>query len=148
MASFPVIWHFSYSVPSITRGNGHMLYLAVRTPVARWQGRLVSLMLWLPSRGSWEPWALLLGPFPFRPRHPQSWLFSGFSQRTGLAAAPPSPLPFSTEVGSDAFQKFLHLLGDTVTLKGWTGYRGGLDTKSKLARTALLAFAGLRPACP
>ncbi|KAK1334134.1 hypothetical protein QTO34_005134 [Cnephaeus nilssonii] len=59
-----------------------------------------------------------------------SWLFSGFSQRTGLAAAPPSPPPFSTEVGSDAFQKFLHLLGDTVTLKGWTGYRGGLDTKN------------------
>ncbi|XP_037347373.1 GTPase-activating Rap/Ran-GAP domain-like protein 3 isoform X1 [Talpa occidentalis] len=37
---------------------------------------------------------------------------------------------FSNEVGSDAFQKFLHLLGDTITLKGWTGYRGGLDTKN------------------
>ncbi|XP_007528903.2 GTPase-activating Rap/Ran-GAP domain-like protein 3 isoform X1 [Erinaceus europaeus] len=37
---------------------------------------------------------------------------------------------FSNEIGSDAFQKFLHLLGDTITLKGWTGYRGGLDTKN------------------
>ncbi|XP_037014204.2 GTPase-activating Rap/Ran-GAP domain-like protein 3 isoform X3 [Artibeus jamaicensis] len=37
---------------------------------------------------------------------------------------------FSNEIGSDAFQKFLNLLGDTVTLKGWTGYRGGLDTKN------------------
>lgn len=34
-------------------------------------------------------------------------------------------------MGSESFQRFLHLLGDTVTLKGWTGYRGGLDTKSK-----------------
>ncbi|KAI4577578.1 hypothetical protein MJT46_003413 [Ovis ammon polii x Ovis aries] len=34
------------------------------------------------------------------------------------------------EIGSDAFQKFLNLLGDTITLKGWTGYRGGLDTKN------------------
>nr|XP_008509831.1 PREDICTED: GTPase-activating Rap/Ran-GAP domain-like protein 3 isoform X5 [Equus przewalskii] len=37
---------------------------------------------------------------------------------------------FSNEIGSDTFQKFLNLLGDTVTLKGWTGYRGGLDTKN------------------
>jgi len=37
----------------------------------------------------------------------------------------------SNEIGSDAFQKFLNLLGDKITLKGWTGYRGGLDTKSK-----------------
>ncbi|XP_047379774.1 GTPase-activating Rap/Ran-GAP domain-like protein 3 isoform X5 [Sciurus carolinensis] len=37
---------------------------------------------------------------------------------------------FSNEIGSEAFQKFLNLLGDTVTLKGWTGYRGGLDTKN------------------
>nr|XP_060466446.1 GTPase-activating Rap/Ran-GAP domain-like protein 3 [Panthera onca] len=37
---------------------------------------------------------------------------------------------FSNEIGSDAFQKFLHLLGDKITLKGWTGYRGGLDTKN------------------
>lgn len=42
-------------------------------------------------------------------------------------------LSLLTEIGSDAFQKFLNLLGDTITLKGWTGYRGGLDTKSKLA---------------
>ncbi|KAM4877354.1 GTPase-activating Rap/Ran-GAP domain-like protein 3 [Thomomys bottae] len=37
---------------------------------------------------------------------------------------------FSNETGSEAFQKFLALLGDTITLKGWTGYRGGLDTKN------------------
>lgn len=42
-------------------------------------------------------------------------------------------LPLPAEIGSDAFQKFLNLLGDKITLKGWTGYRGGLDTKSKLA---------------
>jgi hypothetical protein len=40
-------------------------------------------------------------------------------------------VPFLAEIGSEAFQKFLNLLGDTITLKGWTGYRGGLDTKSK-----------------
>lgn len=50
-------------------------------------------------------------------------------------------LPLPTEIGSDAFQKFLNLLGDKITLKGWTGYRGGLDTKSKLAsRSLLLSF--------
>ncbi|XP_075761887.1 GTPase-activating Rap/Ran-GAP domain-like protein 3 isoform X1 [Pelodiscus sinensis] len=37
---------------------------------------------------------------------------------------------FSNEMGSDSFQRFLNLLGDTITLKGWTGYRGGLDTKN------------------
>uniref|UniRef100_A0A8C6XRU3 GTPase activating Rap/RanGAP domain like 3 n=1 Tax=Naja naja TaxID=35670 RepID=A0A8C6XRU3_NAJNA len=38
---------------------------------------------------------------------------------------------FSNETGSETFQRLLSLLGDTVTLKGWTGYRGGLDTKMK-----------------
>uniref|UniRef100_A0A8D2IXC9 GTPase-activating Rap/Ran-GAP domain-like protein 3 n=1 Tax=Varanus komodoensis TaxID=61221 RepID=A0A8D2IXC9_VARKO len=37
---------------------------------------------------------------------------------------------FSNETGSESFQKLLALLGDTITLKGWTGYRGGLDTKN------------------
>ncbi|XP_074871627.1 GTPase-activating Rap/Ran-GAP domain-like protein 3 [Carettochelys insculpta] len=37
---------------------------------------------------------------------------------------------FSNETGSDSFQRFLNLLGDTITLKGWAGYRGGLDTKN------------------
>ncbi|KAM7143890.1 GTPase-activating Rap/Ran-GAP domain-like protein 3 isoform 4-T6 [Macrochelys suwanniensis] len=37
---------------------------------------------------------------------------------------------FSNETGSDSFQRLLNLLGDTITLKGWTGYRGGLDTKN------------------
>uniref|UniRef100_A0A670YBS4 GTPase-activating Rap/Ran-GAP domain-like protein 3 n=1 Tax=Pseudonaja textilis TaxID=8673 RepID=A0A670YBS4_PSETE len=37
---------------------------------------------------------------------------------------------FSNETGSETFQRLLSLLGDMVTLKGWTGYRGGLDTKN------------------
>ncbi|XP_040298752.1 GTPase-activating Rap/Ran-GAP domain-like protein 3 isoform X2 [Bufo bufo] len=37
---------------------------------------------------------------------------------------------FSNEAGSESFQKLLDLLGDTVTLKSWIGYRGGLDTKN------------------
>ncbi|XP_054614194.1 GTPase-activating Rap/Ran-GAP domain-like protein 3 isoform X12 [Dunckerocampus dactyliophorus] len=37
---------------------------------------------------------------------------------------------FSNEMGSDSFDKFLNLLGDTITLQGWAGYRGGLDTKN------------------
>ncbi|KAL8174797.1 UNVERIFIED_CONTAM: GTPase-activating Rap/Ran-GAP domain-like protein 3, partial [Gekko kuhli] len=37
---------------------------------------------------------------------------------------------FSNEMGSESFERLLSLLGDTITLKGWTGYRGGLDTKN------------------
>nr|XP_015222407.1 PREDICTED: GTPase-activating Rap/Ran-GAP domain-like protein 3 isoform X2 [Lepisosteus oculatus] len=37
---------------------------------------------------------------------------------------------FSNESGSESFEKFLNLLGDTITLRGWAGYRGGLDTKN------------------
>ncbi|XP_069025014.1 GTPase-activating Rap/Ran-GAP domain-like protein 3 isoform X2 [Embiotoca jacksoni] len=37
---------------------------------------------------------------------------------------------FSNETGSEKFDKFLNLLGDTITLQGWAGYRGGLDTKN------------------
>uniref|UniRef100_A0A3Q2D4X2 GTPase-activating Rap/Ran-GAP domain-like protein 3 n=1 Tax=Cyprinodon variegatus TaxID=28743 RepID=A0A3Q2D4X2_CYPVA len=37
---------------------------------------------------------------------------------------------FSNETGSENFDKFLNLLGDTITLQGWAGYRGGLDTKN------------------
>ncbi|XP_053551903.1 GTPase-activating Rap/Ran-GAP domain-like protein 3, partial [Bombina bombina] len=37
---------------------------------------------------------------------------------------------FSNEAGSENFQKLLNLLGDTITLKSWIGYRGGLDTKN------------------
>uniref|UniRef100_A0A8C6WWN8 GTPase-activating Rap/Ran-GAP domain-like protein 3 n=1 Tax=Neogobius melanostomus TaxID=47308 RepID=A0A8C6WWN8_9GOBI len=37
---------------------------------------------------------------------------------------------FSNEKGSESFDKFLTLMGDTVTLQGWAGYRGGLDTKN------------------
>lgn len=38
-----------------------------------------------------------------------------------------------SETGSESFDKFLNLLGDSITLQGWAGYRGGLDTKSKTA---------------
>ncbi|XP_068190157.1 GTPase-activating Rap/Ran-GAP domain-like protein 3 isoform X5 [Antennarius striatus] len=37
---------------------------------------------------------------------------------------------FSNETGSESFDKFLGLLGDFITLQGWAGYRGGLDTKN------------------
>ncbi|XP_063745871.1 GTPase-activating Rap/Ran-GAP domain-like protein 3 isoform X1 [Eleginops maclovinus] len=37
---------------------------------------------------------------------------------------------FSNESGSESFDKFLNLLGDSITLQGWAGYRGGLDTKN------------------
>ncbi|XP_058631484.1 GTPase-activating Rap/Ran-GAP domain-like protein 3 isoform X6 [Onychostoma macrolepis] len=37
---------------------------------------------------------------------------------------------FSNESGSENFDKFLNLLGDTICLQGWAGYRGGLDTKN------------------
>lgn len=37
---------------------------------------------------------------------------------------------FSNETGSETFEKFLNLLGDTICLQGWAGYRGGLDTKN------------------
>uniref|UniRef100_A0A8C1IYI0 GTPase-activating Rap/Ran-GAP domain-like protein 3 n=1 Tax=Cyprinus carpio TaxID=7962 RepID=A0A8C1IYI0_CYPCA len=37
---------------------------------------------------------------------------------------------FSNESGSENLDKFLNLLGDTICLQGWAGYRGGLDTKN------------------
>jgi len=40
-------------------------------------------------------------------------------------------LYFFSETGSETFDKFLNLLGDTICLQGWAGYRGGLDTKSR-----------------
>lgn len=46
---------------------------------------------------------------------------------------------FVSETGSESFDKFLGLLGDSVTLQGWAGYRGGLDTKSKSESSALMA---------
>lgn len=56
--------------------------------------------------------------------------------------APPAPrsifwtpfvcfFPSVAEMGSESFDKFLKLLGDSITLQGWAGYRGGLDTKSE-----------------
>ncbi len=41
---------------------------------------------------------------------------------------------FVSETGSENFEKFLNLLGDSITLQGWAGYRGGLDTKSENSR--------------
>ena len=40
-------------------------------------------------------------------------------------------LMFSLVGGSSDFEEFLELLGDSVTLKGFTGFRGGLDVNSK-----------------
>ncbi|KAL0965183.1 hypothetical protein UPYG_G00277860 [Umbra pygmaea] len=37
---------------------------------------------------------------------------------------------FSNEMGSESFEKFLKLLGNSISLQGWAGYRGGLDTKN------------------
>uniref|UniRef100_A0A9J7Y8T5 GTPase-activating Rap/Ran-GAP domain-like protein 3 n=2 Tax=Cyprinus carpio TaxID=7962 RepID=A0A9J7Y8T5_CYPCA len=37
---------------------------------------------------------------------------------------------FSNESGSETFDRFLNLLGDSICLQGWAGYRGGLDTKN------------------
>jgi len=34
------------------------------------------------------------------------------------------------QTGSEAFQEFLSILGDRVTLQGFKGYNGGLDTTS------------------
>ncbi len=34
------------------------------------------------------------------------------------------------EHGSPEFQRFLQLLGDKIELKGWGGFRGGLDVAS------------------
>lgn len=50
-------------------------------------------------------------------------------------------------MGSESFQRFLHLLGDTVTLKGWTGYRGGLDTKSKNSSESKKVGGGAQYKC-
>ncbi|KAK5649770.1 hypothetical protein RI129_000799 [Pyrocoelia pectoralis] len=38
----------------------------------------------------------------------------------------------SNESGSKKFEEFLSLLGDTVRLKGWDKYRGGLDIKGDM----------------
>ena len=57
--------------------------------------------------------------------------------RAGRPLPPPPltlPVCSASETGSESFQKFLTLLGDSVTLQGWAGYRGGLDTKSESHR--------------
>lgn len=45
-----------------------------------------------------------------------------------------------SETGSESFDKFLNLLGDSITLQGWAGYRGGLDTKSKRAHVCWITL--------
>lgn len=47
---------------------------------------------------------------------------------------------FLSESGSESFDKFLNLMGDSITLQGWAGYRGGLDTKSKTIHLCRLAL--------
>ena len=36
---------------------------------------------------------------------------------------------FNLEFGSENFDKFLSVLGEKITLKGWERFRGGLDVK-------------------
>ncbi|GAU97524.1 hypothetical protein RvY_08802-2 [Ramazzottius varieornatus] len=42
---------------------------------------------------------------------------------------------FGNKTGSDAFNKFIAILGNRITLKGWDRYRGGLDVKSDTTGT-------------
>nr|CAD7260314.1 unnamed protein product [Timema shepardi] len=53
-----------------------------------------------------------------------------------LLACPPSRQlalrPSPVESGSLEFDRFVHLLGDKVRLKGWDKYRGGLDVKGDM----------------
>ena len=39
---------------------------------------------------------------------------------------------------------FLNVLGDTIDLKGWTGYRGGLDVKGMVISIFPSYLQGLR----
>lgn len=39
---------------------------------------------------------------------------------------------FGNESGSEEFNEFLSILGQRIQLKGFTGFSGGLDVKSKL----------------
>jgi hypothetical protein len=39
---------------------------------------------------------------------------------------------FGNETGSEAFEHFLHILGEKIELEGFGGYRGDLDVKSTL----------------
>jgi hypothetical protein len=41
----------------------------------------------------------------------------------------------SIEKASPAFEEFMEFLGDRIPLRGWTGYRGDLDTKGDGAGT-------------
>ena len=41
-----------------------------------------------------------------------------------------------SEFGSPAFDEFLDCIGQRVSLQGFTGYRGGLDCKSKSRSTS------------
>lgn len=40
---------------------------------------------------------------------------------------------FSNEYGSEHYDSFLNMLGDTIDLKGWEKFRGGLDTTERQA---------------
>ncbi|XP_030853506.1 GTPase-activating Rap/Ran-GAP domain-like protein 3 [Strongylocentrotus purpuratus] len=42
---------------------------------------------------------------------------------------------FSNEHGSEAFRKLVSLLGETITLKGWDKFNGGLDVKNNTTGT-------------
>lgn len=42
------------------------------------------------------------------------------------------------EHGSEEFEEFLQLLGDTIELKGWNGFKGDLDVKNNMTGTQSL----------
>jgi len=42
---------------------------------------------------------------------------------------------FGNENGSEAFEEFLNVLGDKIQLKGWEGFRGGLNTTMDITGT-------------
>jgi len=46
-----------------------------------------------------------------------------------------------TEKGSPGFEEFINILGDKIELKGWQGFRAGLDTNSE--NSSFLSFSFL-----
>jgi hypothetical protein len=51
-----------------------------------------------------------------------------------------SPWPhfFLSEHGNEDFMKFVSLLGDRISLRGWDKFRAGLDVKGSYSYTRLL----------
>ena len=51
------------------------------------------------------------------------------------------PVLLITEKGSPGFEEFINILGDKIELKGWQGFRAGLDTNSE--NSSFLSFSFL-----